>query len=60
MPRKTIKDNTDEIIDKAEKVLDDPVVEDDADQIYSVLDDALRRNKNIKRIAKSNPARDAD
>lgn len=44
MPRKTIKDNTDEIINKAEKVLDDPVVEDDADQIYSVLDDALRRN----------------
>lgn len=60
MPRKTIKDNTDEIINKAEQVLDNPTVEDDSDQIYSVLDDALRHNKNIKKIAQINPARDGD
>lgn len=49
----TLGDAVEEIIDNAEQSLDRPVVEEDPDEIFTVLDDALKVNKrNIRNAAK--------
>lgn len=49
----TLGDAVEEIIDNAEQSLDKPVVEEDPDEIFTVLDDALKVNKrNIRNAAK--------
>lgn len=44
MPRKTLKDVTDTAVEKADKLLDNPEIEKDPDQIADTLDRALEVN----------------
>ncbi len=49
----TLSDRIEEITDDAEKVLDNPTVEEDPDEIFTVLDDALKiSRRNIRNATK--------